>query len=70
MMKFLALTSHLLSRITLTLISTFAITGRFQKVNLQGFDLGILNFELPSPFLYASCKLFKNRLFYVEIMVF
>ena len=35
MMKFLALNSYLLTRITLTLISFFAIIGCFQKVNFQ-----------------------------------
>ena len=48
MMKCLALTSYLLGRITMTLISSFAITGCF-----RGFDLLILNFEVPSAFLYA-----------------
>ena len=60
MMKFLALTSALLARTTLTLISSFAITGYFEKVNFQGFNLVILNFELPSAFLYASCELFEK----------
>ena len=59
-MKFLALTSYLLARITLTLISSFAITGCFQKVNFQGFNLVILNFELPSAFLYALYELFER----------
>ena len=53
MMKFLALTSYLLARITLTLISSFAITNCYQKVGFQGFYSVILNFELPSAFLYA-----------------
>ena len=43
MMKFLALTSYLLARITLTLMSSFAITSCFQKVNFQAFNLLILN---------------------------
>ena len=60
MMKFLALTSYLLARITLALISSFAIIGCFQKVKFQGFILVILNFELPSAFLYALCELFKK----------
>ena len=55
MMKFLALISDLLTRITLTLISFFAIVGCFQKVNFQEFD-----FELPSAFLYALCELFEK----------
>ena len=60
MMKFLAVTSDLLARITLTLISSFAITGCFQKVNFQGFNLVILNFELPPAFLHALCELFQK----------
>ena len=43
MMKFLALTLHLLARITLNLTLSFAITCYFQKVNFQGFNLVILN---------------------------
>ena len=43
-MKFMALTSNLLARITLTLISPFAITGCFQKVGFDAFNLVILNF--------------------------
>ena len=39
MMKFLALTLHLLVRIALTLISYPAIVGCFRKVIFQGFDL-------------------------------
>ena len=69
MVKFSALTSYLLARITLILISSFAVTGCFQKVDFQGFNLVILNFELPSAFLYALCELFENRLFYLEITV-
>ena len=60
MMKFLALTSGLLARITLTLISSFAIIGCFQSVTFQGFTLVVLNFELPSAFLYALCDLFEK----------
>ena len=59
-MKFLAWTLYLLARITLALVSSSAITGCFQKVNSQGFNLVILNFELPSVFLYASCELFEK----------
>ena len=70
MMKSLALTSDLLARATLTLISSFAITSCFQKINFQGFNLVILNFELPSAFLYALCELLEKKLFYVEIIVF
>ena len=70
MMIFLALTSDLLVRTTLMLISCFTFTGYFQKVNFQGLNLVILNFQLPFAFLYALCELLKTRLFYVEIIVF
>ena len=70
MMKFLALILYLLARITLTLISSSYIIDCFEKVNFQGFNLVIWIFELPSAFLYVSCELFKNRLFYVEIYRF
>ena len=60
MKKFLALTLDLLARISLTLISSVAITGYFQKVNFQRFKSVILNFELPSTFLYALCELFEK----------
>ena len=60
-MKFLPLTLDFLTRITLTLVSSFAITCCFQKVNFQGFYLVILNVELPSALLYASCQLFKKQ---------
>ena len=40
-MKLLALTLYLLARITLTLISSSAIIGCFQKLNFQGFNLVI-----------------------------
>ena len=59
-MKSLALTLHLLAKITLTLNSSFTITRCFQKVNFQGFNLVILDFELPFAFLYASRKLFEK----------
>ena len=59
-MKFLAWTLYLLARITLALISSSAITGCFQKVHSQGFNLVVLNFELSSAFLYASCELFEK----------
>ena len=59
-MKFLALISYLLARITLTLISSFAITGCFQKVNFQGFNFVILKFVLLSAFLYVLCELFEK----------
>ena len=61
MMKFLALISYLLARITLTLMSSFAITSCFQKVNFQTFNLVILNFELPSAFLYALGELLEQE---------
>ena len=70
MMKFSALTSDMVARIKLTLISSFAITGCFEKVNFQGFNLVILNFELPSAFLYASYHASENMLFYVETIAF
>ena len=59
-MKFLALTSDLLARITLALISSFTITGCFQKVSFQGLNLVVLNFELPSALLYALCEFFQK----------
>ena len=59
-MKLLALNLYLLARITLTLISSSTITGCFQNVIFQGFNLVILNFELPTAFLYASCELFEK----------
>ena len=65
MMKFLALTLDLLARKTLTLISSFPITGCFQKVNFQGFNLVMLKFELPSAFLYALCELFQKIGFFM-----
>ena len=60
MMKFLALTSYLLARITLILISSFAIISCFQKVNFQAFNLVILNFELSLALLYALCELLEK----------
>ena len=60
MMKVLALTSYLLARVTLTLLSSFAITDCFQKVVFQGFDVVVLNFELPSVLLYTLCEFSKN----------
>ena len=56
-MKLLALISYLLAKITLTLISSIASTRCFQKINFQGFNLVILNFELLSAFLYKLCEL-------------
>ena len=63
MMKLLVLTSHLLARITLTLISSFAIAGCFQTVNFHGFSLVILKLVVLKSYI-------KNRLFYVYIVVF
>ena len=60
MMKLLDLTSDLSDRIILTLISSFAITGCFQKVNFEGFNLVILSFELTFAFLYGLCQLFEK----------
>ena len=60
MMKFLTLTSNLLARITLTLISSFAIPGCFQKVSFRGFNVVMLHFELPSAFLYALRELYEK----------
>ena len=61
MMKFLALNSDLLARIILSLLSSFTVTDYFQKINFQKFNLVILNFELPSPPLYALCELFRKQ---------
>ena len=67
-MKFLALTLYLLARIRLVLILSSAIILCFQKVNFQGFNLLILNFELAFVFLYALVSLLwtVNSLFYVK----
>ena len=59
MMKFLALTLHLLAKITLTLISSSGVTGCVQKVNL-----------LPSSSCMRYVGYSKNRLLYVEIIAF
>ena len=56
MMKFLALTSYLLARIWLTLISPCVITRSSQKVNFQEFNLVVLNLVLPPAFLYGFCE--------------
>ena len=55
-MKFLALTLYLVVRITLTLISSPAIIGCFPKVNFQGIDLVIWNFE-SSAFMWVIQKI-------------
>ena len=61
MMKFLALTSYLLARIILTLMSSFSMPVVFKKVNFQEFHLcTYINFELPSAFLYALCELLEE----------
>ena len=71
-MKFLALTLYLLARIRLVLILSSAIILCFQKVNFQGFNLVILNFELAFVFLYALVSLLwtVNSLFYVKNTLF
>ena len=71
-MKFLALTLYLLARIRLVLILSSAIILYFQKVNFQGFNLVILNFELAFVFLYALVSLLwsVNSLFYVKNIPF
>ena len=56
MMKFLVLTLCLLARVTLTLISSASIIGCFQKVNFQGINLLIWNFELSSALLSAPSR--------------
>ena len=55
-----ALTSYLLARTTLTLMSSLAVTSCFQRVNFQECNLVILNFELPSAFLYVLCELLEK----------
>ena len=70
MMKFLALTLYLLARITLTLISSSAIIGCFQKLNFQGFNLVILNFELSFAFLCSSFESFKKWAVLCQIITF
>ena len=57
MMKFLALTSYLLARITLTLMSSFAMLVVFKKSIFRNLTYVLVNFELPSAFLYALCEL-------------
>ena len=42
-------------------MSSFATTSCLQKVNFQAFNLVILNFELPSAFLYALCELLEKQ---------
>ena len=64
-MKFLIFTLYLVTRITLTLISSPAIIGCFRKVSLYGFNLVTWNFHLHSWSRHLSYS--KNRLFYVDI---
>ena len=67
-MKFLALTSYLLARITLTLMSSFAIPVVFKKSifrNLTYVLIETSSCHLHSCLHYVSYQ--KNRLFYVEI---
>ena len=43
-------------------MSSFAITGYFQKFNFKGFNLVILSFELPFVFLHALCELLEKQI--------
>ena len=68
MMKFLALNSYLLARITRTLMSSFAIPVVFKKSifrNLTYVLIETSSCHLHSCLHYVSYQ--KNRLFYVEI---
>ena len=56
-MEFLSLTADLLTRIKLTLISSFAAV--FKKSIFR--DLVILNFVFPYALLHASCQLFEKQ---------
>ena len=60
--EFLTLALDLMARITPPLISSLGITNCFQKVvfNFQGFNLVILNFEVPFAFLSGLCELFAK----------
>ena len=60
MIKFLALILYLLARTTLTLIWSSTIIGCFKKVDFQGLNLVIWNFELPYAFLYVWFELFEK----------
>ena len=61
MLKFLVLTSYLLVRLTLTLVSSFAMLVVLKKSIYQEFDLcTYINFELPSSFLYALYELLEE----------
>ena len=70
MMKLLALALYFLARITLTLISSSVITGCFQKLNFQEFNLVIWNFLLPYAFLYVLVSYSKNSLLYIKDIAF
>ena len=61
MTKFLALTSDLLARITLTLISSFAITGCFQKVKENLFCVTNRCIKVTSKVILPSVSRFKFR---------
>ena len=65
-MKFFALTSNLLARIKLTLMSSLAMPVVFKKSIFRNLtyilDLCIyVNFEFPSAFLYALCELLEEQ---------
>ena len=67
-MKFLTLTSYLLARITLTLMSSFAMSVDFKKPSFRNLTyvlIQTLSCHLHSFMRYVSYK--KNILFYVEI---
>ena len=49
----------MVARITFALISSRAVIGCFWKVDFQGFNLVIWNFE-SSAFLSESCELFEK----------
>ena len=66
MMIFLALTLYLLARITLTLISSSANVGSFQKFNFQRFNFVIGNLELRSAFFHTLVSYSKKSLLYVK----
>ena len=68
MIKFLALNSYLLARITLTLMSSFAVPVVFKKSifrNLTYEFIETLSCHLHSCIHYVSYQ--KNRLFYVKL---
>ena len=59
MMKFLALTSCLLARITLTLISPSAMPVIFIKSIFRNLSYKL--YELPCAFLYVLCELLEEQ---------